>query len=1220
APSDPKDALQFGAAVKMSADYIIIGAAGYGGKVYLYRKPPGGWVSQAEFASFKVANSGMFGVGYENPIAISDDQQTIAITDQNYQATLERDYVGAVFVYHKEPHQEWSGSVTPVMINAPELEASDFGRAGVAIQGDRLVTGTPFAPTGNGRLYVYRDPSGEFLDLLPEAKLSSGDPAVSAGLGLTNFVFTADGIFTMIGVDLDTDPKTVVAFFEMPSSGSWSDTDYTCAISPHGPSVEAQGFAKITTNGQDIFMASTAKDGKGYLTKIKKGAVGWSDAEHETVDVFTPETGQFVNNYGAVSTANQNSFVAVGFLPHPQSVQGNLSLKILSANPDNTWDSQLIYPTEKSTAGHYYGRDILGFEDYLFVGAPYDGTVKSSGGAVYAYKKSGTSWQKTGTILPILKGRYDDVFGTALATNGTHLAIGAAGFEEHGRVFIYKKKYSDWSDTELVQEIELPEDILTIFAYGDNLAMSKDWLLIPYVQNNPGRIMLAIYEFDGTQWEYAQVLEIGGANIFAKFTTPSVDIEDETILVGNTIIERNIDTGLWQKRYVLSPSDPENMQISSDFTHWISNGSMFGHEVDISNNTIFISAPLKDYGSVWDVGAIYVYTKKPWESWSSRIETAKLLPRVKDELELFGYSMKALGNTLIAGAPGADFNKDGATARNKPGRAYVFQSKDYFWQDVVPLIDFTGDSFVKDYFGLAVNLDESDFFIASPIEDIDNAKLSGSVYVTPTPPIIMLVPPVCSNLETIDLFGYPFGGTWSGPGIVNAAEGIFDPLTAGIGEHEFTYVTPSCTYEGKLKIRVEAPVQATLNVAQEHLVCESSASIQIPLSINSVADHNYLWYYRQNADEPFFPLNQKQPAMNATSRGEYMAKVSNTVCESFSPIVTIKNEIVELTLQSLDKICEDKSAGLDLSAIPSGGTWSGPGVSGKKFNTAGLPDGTYTLTYRFKSVNNCTYEETTPAVIERMLVPAIKRSAGNLCAEGFVNIDAISAFGDDIQYTWERKSDGEADFYSLDENGASLKISDRGLFQLKADNGECVTRSNTISVDDKTFGIAMTPEASELKSCNGNPTTLSLIHAGGQTYQWFYKNTSDGDPVPVAGNLTNVLKAEESGYYYAEISSGICLMESPQKQVTIVPADSIFIPNVFTPNGDGFNDVFLIESNQSIVPFRITNRHGKEIYFGNSATGWSGEGVASGVYFWYVFYLSCEEENKTLKGTVHLMR
>ena len=107
------------------------------------------------------------------------------------------------------------------------------------------------------------------------------------------------------------------------------------------------------------------------------------------------------------------------------------------------------------------------------------------------------------------------------------------------------------------------------------------------------------------------------------------------------------------------------------------------------------------------------------------------------------------------------------------GRAYIFRAEDYLWQTVVPLVDFTGESFEKDYYGISVYMDETDFMIGASIEDLEGAKLSGAVYVTPTPPILKLMPPVCATGGLIDLFGYPFIGTWSGPGIVNPAEGIF---------------------------------------------------------------------------------------------------------------------------------------------------------------------------------------------------------------------------------------------------------------------------------------------------------------------------------------------------------------------------------------------------------------------------------------------------------------
>jgi hypothetical protein len=127
-PSDPADALQFGVNVKMSADYVLVTASGYkGGKVYLFRKPAAGWETQTELTSFTYANSSYFGkpwyAGRNEPVAISDDQQTIAIADMWYNHGVTAGWSGAVFVYHKQPHEEWQEAMTPAILQAPEIDA-----------------------------------------------------------------------------------------------------------------------------------------------------------------------------------------------------------------------------------------------------------------------------------------------------------------------------------------------------------------------------------------------------------------------------------------------------------------------------------------------------------------------------------------------------------------------------------------------------------------------------------------------------------------------------------------------------------------------------------------------------------------------------------------------------------------------------------------------------------------------------------------------------------------------------------------------------------------------------------------------------------------------------------------------------------------------------------------------------------------------------------------
>jgi len=1215
APSDPAEGLQFGVNVKLSADYLVVGAAGYGGKAYIFKRPPTGWAAMTEFMALKPLNTAAFGAGPNGGIDISTDQQTIAITDQSYS-----DGNGAIFVYHKQAAQDWDAPVSPMIINMPEPDAKDFGGGGVVIFEDRILSTSRYTPSGNGGIFIFRDPSGEFLNPVLEAKLTSGSAETTSFLGARNVVVTAEGIFTMSTIGLDTDPKAEILFFEKPASGIWASAEPTCFIDPFLGQTDRITLMTLSTDGDNIYASGANASGNGFLSIVNKGA-SWCDPVVEVIDTFIPESTQ-IANYGVVNTCNNTADVAVGFVARPESPMALIALKMLSRNVDNTWSSQLLYSTKRSTAGHYYGSDILGFQDYLFVGAPYDGTYTANGGAVYTYKKNGASWEQKGKITRATETMYDIGFGSALATNGKYLAIGASGFYPNGRVFIYEKTASDWSAVNMVQEIELPDDILTIFAYGDHLAMNDEWLIIPYVQNNPARNMVAFYHFNGTTWDYWQALEIGFGSLIAKTSTLDVAIDGETIVAGEVIIERN-SSGMWENRYYLSPSDREVFQMSSDFSTVITNGDLFGYQVEISNNSIFISAPTKDYDGVWDVGAIYVYTKLPWESWSSRTESAKILPRLKDERQIFGYSLKVLGNTLVAGAPGGDFNKDGVTPRNKPGRAYIFQSADYFWQEVTPLLDITGDSFVKDYYGVAIALDESDFIIGASIEDIATGKLSGAVYVTPAPPILTLYPPICSLEEKIDLLGYPFGGTWSGAGIVDASVGIFDPAVVGFGVYELTYKTASCAFDGKISIAVGPPNEAILTTDPEILVCENSPSINVPIGVAPYPNYTYAWYFRDSPDVPFALLDEQQPEMMARDRGEYKVSVSNPQCGSFSPVITIKNEIVEdRSLTPITRTCELNPGGILLSALPSTGTWVGPGVVGETFFPDDLPDGLYDVVYLYTSPLGCTYRDTTAAEIDRLPAHFIGRVSGNLCIEGAVSLSITSSFDPDITYDWQYAAESGAPFGSLSIGEQNASVSERGQYRVAATDGQCSNTSNVVSIDDQNFPVEIMPGEANIKVCPGNPATLSVTDNEKWKYQWYFADAESAPGELLMDGMSSMYTVDEkSGYYFAVVESGVCTVETSRKSVTVFPGDHFFIPNVFTPNGDGLNDDFQVDIQDTEFQILIMNRYGQKMFSSSDPNFlWTGEGASTGTYFWSALYKTCIGEYKREKGTVYLSK
>lgn len=96
----------------------------------------------------------------------------------------------------------------------------------------------------------------------------------------------------------------------------------------------------------------------------------------------------------------------------------------------------------------------------------------------------------------------------------------------------------------------------------------------------------------------------------------------------------------------------------------------------------------------------------------------------------------------------------------------------------------------------------------------------------------------------------------------------------------------------------------------------------------------------------------------------------------------------------------------------------------------------------------------------------------------------------------------------------------------------------------------------------------------------------------------------------------------------VVDSSLVQVPNVFTPNGDGHNDVFRVKA-LSLKSFHgvILNRHGKKVYeWTDPQGGWNGRIGGSyatpGTYFYIIEAVGAEQDNKKYvkKGTVLLIR
>ena len=89
---------------------------------------------------------------------------------------------------------------------------------------------------------------------------------------------------------------------------------------------------------------------------------------------------------------------------------------------------------------------------------------------------------------------------------------------------------------------------------------------------------------------------------------------------------------------------------------------------------------------------------------------------------------------------------------------------------------------------------------------------------------------------------------------------------------------------------------------------------------------------------------------------------------------------------------------------------------------------------------------------------------------------------------------------------------------------------------------------------------------------------------------------------------------------------TLSVPNVFTPNNDGINDVFKLSvTNIQVENFEIFDRWGKKLFATSDANvGWNGvynsKKCTAGVYYFVVNYISClDGSTKTKKGSLSLI-
>jgi gliding motility-associated-like protein len=198
------------------------------------------------------------------------------------------------------------------------------------------------------------------------------------------------------------------------------------------------------------------------------------------------------------------------------------------------------------------------------------------------------------------------------------------------------------------------------------------------------------------------------------------------------------------------------------------------------------------------------------------------------------------------------------------------------------------------------------------------------------------------------------------------------------------------------------------------------------------------------------------------------------------------------------------------------------------------------------------------------------------------------------------------------------------LIQLIVSNGVCNDTANQLILLNEKLKVEFT---GPVQICNQEP--VQFINNSENTTSWFWNFgngiTSQLQNPPVQNYSATSIEKN----YKVELTAGNSNCNITTSHILkVVPSCNIEMPNAFTPNNDGLNDLLypLNTSHTNEIDFKVYNRYGQIVFQSNHGNlKWDGKYKSfeqpEGTYIWTLqFIISTTGKKTTQKGKVLLIR
>ncbi len=467
---------------------------------------------------------------------------------------------------------------------------------------------------------------------------------------------------------------------------------------------------------------------------------------------------------------------------------------------------------------------------------------------------------------------------------------------------------------------------------------------------------------------------------------------------------------------------------------------------------------------------------------------------------------------------------------------------------------------------------------------------------------------LCSTNAPVQLLGQlggspDAGGAWVDP-LGAPFSGTFDPNTGLEGVYTYTVEAAAPCPSASTSLNVEVNTQPQAGADASALSCSTDPALTLFDRLGGTPDAGGTW------TAPGGALSNGQFVPGTSEPGAYTYQLAGSYpCVDDQAVVTVAvSEAANVGANGAASVCSDADPfalfPLLGNGTDEGGAWTAPGGLPSNGTIQPASDLSGVYTYTLTAPAPCPQAQASVAVtINDVPAPAIALAMATGCAP--VEVTFTNSNGDEGAYSW--------DF----GNGGTSQISQPDPVLYDASGEYAITLSVTSTagcVGDTSLAgglsIYTRPEAAFTfgppnLNTNAPEAYFQNQSLGANAYYWQFDelgNSTDVNPRFTFPSALDGLYAVCLTAYASENCYDTACAEIP------VPMGAgLFVPNAFSPDGDGINEVFMpfvSGLKQEGYEFLIFDRWGQGIFStSRMGEGWDGNfGDGSptpiGVYVW----------------------